>query len=252
MPAMRIGCFLLISLALHFIVLNYPVFFPALLSEQLVPVIVLAPEGEENGAPKRTEDNRSQRRQNHPKTHKVMQPRIQTDKAVKADGQEERTVESALIVTSASTEGIVLAADQIDGETEQDTVSLGYAGPGGAVRGDSDGVKGDGGNRVGVESGKGGGGGAIGLVGPSYAYTPKPIYPDIARREGREGTVIVSVLVGEDGRSKSFELKRSSGSEALDKAATDSLRRWRFHAARDGNKSIETWVNVPIVFRLAD
>jgi protein TonB len=97
-----------------------------------------------------------------------------------------------------------------------------------------------------------GGGNAGGVRGVTYAHSPKPKYPDSARKEGREGTVVLRVLVDEEGRSRSLEVNRSSGFEALDKAAIETVSRWRFHAARYGDKRVASWVRIPIEFHLTE
>jgi TonB family protein len=86
----------------------------------------------------------------------------------------------------------------------------------------------------------------------SYAHNPKPKYPERARREGWEGTVLLRVLVDEEGKSKSIEIDRSSGFETLDYTAVETVKRWRFFPARRGGGRVESWVKIPIVFRLAD
>jgi protein TonB len=48
------------------------------------------------------------------------------------------------------------------------------------------------------------------------------------------------------------EINRSSGSEALDRAAAEAIKRWRFIPARYGDKAVESWIRIPIEFRLAD
>jgi protein TonB len=42
----------------------------------------------------------------------------------------------------------------------------------------------------------------------------------------------------------------SSGSTALDEAALDAVRKWRFVPAKRGAQPVEAWHLVPIVFRL--
>jgi TonB family protein len=86
----------------------------------------------------------------------------------------------------------------------------------------------------------------------SYGYNPKPEYPDRARREGKEGRVLLRVLVDEQGRSKSIEVNNSSGSEALDRAAGEAIKRWRFSPARYGVRPVESWIKIPVDFRLRD
>jgi len=85
-----------------------------------------------------------------------------------------------------------------------------------------------------------------------YRNTPQPAYPENARREGREGRVLLRVLIDEQGKSKTVEVTRSSGSAALDRAAREAISRWRFDPAYSGEKPVETWVNIPIDFRLMD
>jgi protein TonB len=48
------------------------------------------------------------------------------------------------------------------------------------------------------------------------------------------------------------EINSSSGDDALDRAAAEAIRRWRFHPARYGDKPVESWLRIPIEFRLAD
>lgn len=79
---------------------------------------------------------------------------------------------------------------------------------------------------------------------------PKPPYPLAARRHGAQGRVVLSVQVGADGASHEVLLKRSSGHAVLDAAAQQTVRRWRFVPARRGDTPVESWVDVPILFRL--
>lgn len=90
------------------------------------------------------------------------------------------------------------------------------------------------------------------MIQASYRETPRPDYPETARREGREGRVLLRVLVDEEGRSKRVEINISSGSEALDRAAVQAIKSWRFHPARWGDRRIESWIRIPIEFRLAE
>lgn len=79
---------------------------------------------------------------------------------------------------------------------------------------------------------------------------PKPPYPLAARRHGAQGRVLLSVQVGADGTSHEVLLKRSSGHAVLDDAALQTVRRWRFVPAHRGDSPVESWVDVPILFRL--
>lgn len=58
---------------------------------------------------------------------------------------------------------------------------------------------------------------------------PAPGYPPAARRQGQEGTVLVRLTVGEDGRVRAAEAVRPSPWPLLNEAAVRTVReRWRF------------------------
>ncbi len=86
----------------------------------------------------------------------------------------------------------------------------------------------------------------------AYLNNPKPTYPALSRRLGEEGRVGLRVLVGIDGLPQQVEIHHSSGYERLDRAARNAVTRWRFVPARQGNRPVSAWVQVPIVFRLQD
>lgn len=81
-------------------------------------------------------------------------------------------------------------------------------------------------------------------------HNPKPPYPLAARRRGIEGRVLLTAHVRADGGCTEVQLKRSSGSSLLDNAALGTVRLWRFVPAQRGNTAIDSWVDVPVSFRL--
>ncbi|MCV2217363.1 energy transducer TonB [Thauera sp. Sel9] len=83
-----------------------------------------------------------------------------------------------------------------------------------------------------------------------YLNNPKPPYPPLSRRLREEGQVMLRVLVSVDGMPSRIEVRTSSGSERLDRAAEQAVSRWRFVPAKRGDTPIEAWVLVPIVFKL--
>ena len=84
----------------------------------------------------------------------------------------------------------------------------------------------------------------------SYLYNPKPAYPSMARKLGIEGTVKLRVLVNPEGVPEQPRVLDSSGTEALDAAALEAVRRWRFVPAREGKLTVAHWVDIPITFKL--
>src|SRR5207253_1575822 len=102
---------------------------------------------------------------------------------------------------------------------------------------------------VALVSRAGGGGGAARAP---YATNPPPPYPLVARRLGKEGVVLLEVLVAPDGRAMDVRMIHSSGFAPLDESAVTTVReRWRFVPARRDGVPVESRVTVPIRFRLA-
>lgn len=83
-----------------------------------------------------------------------------------------------------------------------------------------------------------------------YLHNPQPAYPPASRRLGEQGTVLLRVHVGADGRAGHVEIRHGSGYARLDRAALDAVALWRFVPARRGSEPIAAWVQVPVTFEL--
>ncbi len=79
---------------------------------------------------------------------------------------------------------------------------------------------------------------------------PKPYYPPLARRLGEEGTVVLLILVGTDGRAYQIKMKQSSGSVLLDKAAEQQAKESRFNPATINGQPVDEWYEQPYVYNL--
>ncbi len=75
-----------------------------------------------------------------------------------------------------------------------------------------------------------------------------PVYPDLALEAQIDGTVIVQVLVGADGRVRDARIVKSI--PMLDSAAEIAARQWIFKPARRAGKPVAAWTPVPIRFAL--
>jgi protein TonB len=84
-----------------------------------------------------------------------------------------------------------------------------------------------------------------------YAFTPAPDYPKEARSQEWEGQVLLRVFVSPEGLPERIEVSRGSGFSVLDGAAVRSVRRWKFHPAREGGEPVATWIKIPVDFKLA-
>lgn len=83
-----------------------------------------------------------------------------------------------------------------------------------------------------------------------YLNNPAPRYPPLSRRMGEEGKVILRVSVNPQGAADSVEIRTSSGSRRLDEAAVNTVNRWKFVPAKRGDEPVQSWVLVPIIFKL--
>jgi len=77
-----------------------------------------------------------------------------------------------------------------------------------------------------------------------------PAYPDMARRNGQEGRIVLLVRVDADGTVADLTVQSGSGVAALDRAAIQTVRGWRFRPAKVRGTAVPSEVAVPVTFRL--
>lgn len=75
-----------------------------------------------------------------------------------------------------------------------------------------------------------------------------PKYPELAKKAGIEGTVVVKVLVDLEGNVEATELVQSV--EVLDEAALEAARQFKFTPAKLDGKPVKVWMAVPFKFKL--
>jgi len=127
-------------------------------------------------------------------------------------------------------------------------------GSGGGVGSGSGGGVGSGrGPGVGPGWGGGIGGGAYrvggGVSAPRALYSPDPEYSEEARKAKYQGTVVLWVVVGPDGRPKEVRVQRSLGL-GLDEKAVEAVRQWKFEPAKKDGSPVAVQINVEVNFRL--
>lgn len=88
--------------------------------------------------------------------------------------------------------------------------------------------------------------------GAAYLNNPPPRYPPLSRRLGEEGRVLLRVLVAKNGSADTVEVEKGSGSDRLDAAALEAVRKWKFVPAKQNNQPISAYVLVPMKFSLRD
>jgi periplasmic protein TonB len=107
----------------------------------------------------------------------------------------------------------------------------------------------------GVGPGRGGGiGGGIFRVGggvsaPRAVSTPDPEYSEEARKAKYQGTCVLWLIVGPDGKPRDIKVTRSLGL-GLDEKAIEAVRKWMFEPAMKDGKPVAVQINVEVSFRL--
>jgi TonB family protein len=78
-----------------------------------------------------------------------------------------------------------------------------------------------------------------------------PVYPASARKNHEQGTVVLDILVGVDGKPISFTVnKATKASPDLVKAASDAAMQWRFIPQIKNGKPIQSYARIPVNFAL--
>ncbi|MEO5963002.1 MAG: TonB family protein [Thermomonas sp.] len=86
-----------------------------------------------------------------------------------------------------------------------------------------------------------------------YLSAPPPKYPRGALQRRIEGTVLLQVLVGIDGRPVDVTVSQTSGNRELDEAARSQiLKRWSFRPAMKNGQAVQAIGLVPVAFSLRD
>ena len=88
-----------------------------------------------------------------------------------------------------------------------------------------------------------------GVSAPRALYAPDPDYSEEARKAKHQGTVVLWVIVGPDGRPHEIRVQRALGM-GLDEKAVAAVRTWKFDPARMKGVPVAVQINVEVNFRL--
>jgi protein TonB len=128
------------------------------------------------------------------------------------------------------------------------------AGSGGGIGSGSGGGVGSG-HGPGVGPGWGGGiGGGVyhvggGIASPRLIYGPEPEFSEEARKAKYQGTVVLQVVVGLDGRTHDIRVAQSLGM-GLDEKAIEAIRQWMFEPSRKDGVPVAVLVDIEVNFHL--
>jgi periplasmic protein TonB len=132
-------------------------------------------------------------------------------------------------------------------------LSNGIGSGGGIGNGKGGGVGPGTGPGFGPGSGGGFGGGAYriggGVSAPIPIFQPEPEYSEEARKAKWQGTVMLSLVVDENGKAVGIKVTKSLGL-GLDEKAIEAVQKWRFKPGTKDGKPVPVIASVEVNFRL--
>jgi TonB family protein len=87
------------------------------------------------------------------------------------------------------------------------------------------------------------------VTAPRPIYAPEPEFSETARASGYQGTCVLSLVVGADGKPRDISVVRKLGMH-LDEKAIEAVSNWTFEPARKDGKPIAVKINVEVSFSL--
>jgi TonB family protein len=87
-----------------------------------------------------------------------------------------------------------------------------------------------------------------GLIGGELLLKVPPLYPRSARSAGIEGTVVLEVLIDEEGHVQDITVKK--GPPLLARAAIDAVKQWRYQPCLLDDSPVRVTTEISISFRL--
>ena len=88
-----------------------------------------------------------------------------------------------------------------------------------------------------------------GVTAPVLMQGLDPEYTDQARRDWKQGTCVLSAVVGKDGQTYNITPLVKLG-DGLDERAIEAVKKWKFKAATKNRQPVSFLVVVDVVFRL--
>lgn len=90
---------------------------------------------------------------------------------------------------------------------------------------------------------------APGVTPPAGLFTPPPVYPELARRAGIEGVVVLEAIVDAEGLVTDVRILRGAN-PLLDHEAVAAVSRWRYRPAFVGARAVACYLTVTVKFTI--
>jgi protein TonB len=87
-------------------------------------------------------------------------------------------------------------------------------------------------------------------TGIEYILPPQTVYPQMSKRMGEQGKVVLRILVGENGKPDQVQVQTSSGFSRLDEAGRQAGLRVLFKPHMEDGRAVPVYVILPLNFQL--
>jgi periplasmic protein TonB len=91
--------------------------------------------------------------------------------------------------------------------------------------------------------------GDIGVTAPVAKFTPEPDFSEEARKAKYQGVVVLSAIIGPDGKPRNIHVVRALGM-GLDEKAIEKVRSWLFEPGKKNGTPVAVSMNLEVDFRL--
>ena len=86
------------------------------------------------------------------------------------------------------------------------------------------------------------------ITAPRAIYYPGPKYPNVPRKKRLEGTVLLWIVIGSDGKVQDIRVTRSLAKQ-FDEEAVKAVSTWKFEPAKKDGRPVTVQMNVEVNFK---
>ena len=89
-------------------------------------------------------------------------------------------------------------------------------------------------------------------IGGQTAISNNVRYPELAKKAGLQGQVVIQAKIGVDGSVEEATVLRGIPGSGFDDAAIEAIKKTKFTPAKQRDKDVSVWISIPVSFVLDD